>query len=114
MKLKAAIEQVVKEEVYKRKISVLKEEATDVKPMHVLAADITKMASNGLKSIESLKKKEFPTAKSNHAVSSALEGLEVLYNDMLHSPMSYLDVDPDKLVNDYREKLSAEDDSEIK
>lgn len=113
MKLKVAIEQVVKEEVSKRK-GVLKEEVAEAKPMHVLAADITKMASNGLKSIESLKKKEFPTAKSNNAVASALEGLEVLYHDMLQSPMSYLDVDPDKLVNDYKEKLSAEDNSEIK
>lgn len=75
--------------------------------MHDGVVAITKAAASCIKTVEALKGKNFPTTKSANAVASAVEGLEALMQDMLRSPMDYLDVDADQLVKDHEAKLTA-------
>lgn len=82
-------------------------EAPESLSMHDGVVAITKAAASCIKAVEALKGKNFPTAKSANAVASAVEGLEALMQDMLRSPMDYLDIDADQLVKDHEAKLTA-------
>ena len=70
--------------------------------------DITKSAAYGLERLELLKKRDFPTHKSANAVSTALESLEMIFQDMLKAPMGYLDEDPTEKVAEYEKTLDSE------
>ena len=71
--------------------------------------DITKSAAYGLERLELLKKRDFPTHKSANAVSTALDSLEMIFQDMLKSPMGYLDEDPTEKVAEYEQALDHEE-----
>ncbi len=71
--------------------------------------DITKSAAYGLERLELLKKRDFPTHKSANAVSTALEALEMIFQDMLKAPMGYLDEDPTEKVAEYEQSLDSEE-----
>jgi len=71
--------------------------------------DITKSAAYGLERLELLKKRDFPTHKSANAVSTALDALELIFQDMLKNPMGYLDEDPTEKVAEYEQSLDSEE-----
>ncbi len=71
--------------------------------------DITKSAAYGLERLELLKKRDFPTHKSANAVSTALDALEMIFQDMLKNPMGYLDEDPTEKVAEYEQTLDSEE-----
>ncbi len=71
--------------------------------------DITKSAAYGLERLELLKKRDFPTHKSANAVSTALDALEIIFQDMLKNPMGYLDEDPTEKVAEYEQSLDSEE-----
>lgn len=71
--------------------------------------EIAKAAAYGLERIELLKKRDFPTHKAADAVSTAVEALDAIFNDMLRHPMSYLDEDPVERVKAYEQELAAEE-----
>lgn len=71
--------------------------------------DITKAAAYGLERLELLKKRDFPTHKSANAVSTALDALEMIFQDMLKNPMGYLDEDPSEKVAEYEKALDSEE-----
>ncbi len=71
--------------------------------------DVTKAAAYGLERLELLKKRDFPTHKSANAVSTALDALEMIFQDMLKNPMGYLDEDPSEKVAEYEKALDSEE-----
>lgn len=71
--------------------------------------DVTKAAAYGLERLELLKKRDFPTHKSANAVSTALDSLDLIFQDMLKNPMGYLDEDPSEKVAEYERGLDAEE-----
>lgn len=71
--------------------------------------DITKAAAYGLERLELLKKRDFPTHKAANAVSTALDALEMIFQDMLKNPMGYLDEDPSEKVAEYEKALDSEE-----
>jgi hypothetical protein len=71
--------------------------------------DVTKAAAYGLERLELLKKRDFPTHKSANAVSTALDALEMIFQDMLKNPMGYLDEDPAEKVAEYEKSLDSEE-----
>lgn len=71
--------------------------------------DITKAAAYGLERLEILKKRDFPTHKAANAVSTALDALEMIFQDMLKNPMGYLDEDPSEKVAEYEKALDSEE-----
>ena len=71
--------------------------------------DITKAAAYGLERLEILKKRDFPTHKAVNAVSTALDALEMIFQDMLKNPMGYLDEDPSEKVAEYEQALDSEE-----
>lgn len=72
--------------------------------------DITKAAAYGLERMELLKKRDFPTHKSANAVSTAMDVLELIFQDMLKNPMGYLDEDPVEKVAAYEKSLDKEEE----
>lgn len=71
--------------------------------------DITKAAAYGLERLELLKKRDFPTHKAANAVSTALDALDMIFQDMLKNPMGYLDEDPSEKVAEYENALDSEE-----
>ena len=71
--------------------------------------DVTKAAAYGLERLEILKKRDFPTHKAANAVSTALDALEMIFQDMLKNPMGYLDEDPSEKVAEYEKALDSEE-----
>jgi hypothetical protein len=71
--------------------------------------DVTKAAAYGLERLELLKKRDFPTHKAANAVSTALDALEMIFQDMLKNPMGYLDEDPTEKVAEYEQALDSEE-----
>lgn len=71
--------------------------------------DITKAAAYGLERLELLKKRDFPTHKAANAVSTALDALDMIFQDMLKNPMGYLDEDPSEKVAEYEKALDSEE-----
>lgn len=71
--------------------------------------DITKAAAYGLERLELLKKRDFPSHKSANAVSTALDALDMIFQDMLKNPMGYLDEDPSEKVTEYEKALDSEE-----
>jgi len=112
MNIKEAINRAIAEEIANLKSGRRDnlneaDETTSGLSMHDGVVAITKAAASCIKTVEALKSKDFPTVKSINAVSAAVEGLEALLQDMLRSPMDYLDVDADQLVKDHEAKLTA-------
>lgn len=71
--------------------------------------DVTKAAAYGLERLAILKKRDFPTHKAANAVSTALDALEMIFQDMLKNPMGYLDEDPSEKVAEYEKALDSEE-----
>lgn len=70
--------------------------------------EIAKSAAYGMERVLLLKKRDFPTHKSANAVGTAVDALEMIFNDMLRNPMNYLDEDPVEQVAQYEQSLDDE------
>lgn len=70
--------------------------------------EIAKSAAYGMERVALLKKRDFPTHRSANAVGTAVESLEMIFQDMLRNPMSYLDEDPAEKVAEYEQSLDDE------
>lgn len=68
---------------------------------------IVKVAGQGLKAIKLLRALPDPTQKVQQAVEASVVQLEHIFNNMLQSPMEYLDENPQATLDSYKQTLDS-------
>jgi hypothetical protein len=78
------------------------------KNMYQTAAEITKTAAAGIAAVQALKSKvQMPSAKAMEAIGAHVDALEKILHDCLATPLAYLDVTPEEVVDKRRSDLDA-------